>query len=234
MPPVVRTPPKKMKTGFCGVGSCEGTKPKSASGKPMKTCEYWETCSCSCHEQITKMFEMVEQPRIVVSNPEYTTPVSPYKMPTLEEWRAEHPDRSTQPGPDAPPAIKSPATDATPAIVTRSFTATPTGRAARGELESQVNEICLEWVLEKYPWPCTPAFVSDKIAKKYGISAPSTGAIDAVYKRWEKMGYAVIGKKPTRFSEFTPDGINLGLDGMKAKIKRSQDIAKSKQSRGVR
>jgi hypothetical protein len=68
---------------------------------------------------------------------------------------------------------------------------------------------------------CTPQWVSERIlAEGVTTKSPSTGAIDAVFKRWIEIGYANIGSKPTRFVSFTVAGIKDGLEVMKARAKR--------------
>lgn len=235
MPPKTKVvEKKKTKSGFCGIGSCEGTKPKSASGTPMRTCDFIETCSCDCHKLITKMFEIAEQPRQVMDNPEYKPFKSPYWMPSLEDIARERAALSNGDDTDAHHDIKRPASDAIPPLVTHSFTPTPSGRAARGELETWVNDACGEWLVEKYSWDCTPLFISEKIAKREGIQAPSTGAITACLTRWKELGYAQIGKKPIRFINFTPEGVKLGLDVMKEQAKRNRKQRKDMMARGMR
>lgn len=233
---MAKTPPKSppIKSGFCSLGNCEGTKPKSPSGKAMKTCEFWLTCSCSCHKLVTQMFEIAEQPRIMVSNPEYKPAHSPFWMPSLGDIVADRTARSNAEGTPAPPTLERPGGDATPPVLAHVYAATPTGRAARGELETQVNQICTEWVVEKYSWYCTPTFLSEKIGKQYGISPPSTGAITACLERWVALGFAKMEKKPTRFTGYTDEAKKKGLAYMKEQARRNRQVNRAKQKTGMR
>lgn len=235
MPPKVKVeePKKKHKSGYCMIGSCEGTKPKSASGQPMKTCDFIESCSCDCHILITKMFEIAEQPRQIMSNPEYMPVKSPFWMPTLEEVVRDRAARSHPAGTSTPPALKSPAPGTVPPVVAHSFGPTPTGRAARGELEDWINAVCGIWLVEKYPWDCTPVYIAAQIAKREGIAPPSTGAITAAFERWKDLGFAVVAKKPIRFVNYTPEGVKLGLDVMKEQAKRERRKVRDTVAKGL-
>jgi hypothetical protein len=129
---------KRVKSGFCGIGHCEGTQPRSYSGQPMKTCQSWMTCSCDCHAKINQMFEMTGLERIPVENPEYHPVKSPYWMPNPEDRILEL-AASNGSGVDAPRILESPDPSRVPARLAASYTPTPTGRAARGQLESWVQ-----------------------------------------------------------------------------------------------
>lgn len=210
----------KIKTGFCGNGNCEGTNKKSFSGQPMKTCQFYLTCACECHDQIGKLFEMTGQTRILVDSSGYVVPKSEFVMPesssrdTLSTSDPDTPPRTDEDGP----------TDPAPAPVARSFQPTASGRTARGQLEVWVLNQCTIWKVEQFDFPCTPAWISKNIAHDEAIPPPSVGAISAVFDRWVKLGFAVIEKKPTRFTGFTPEGERLGLDKMKANAKRSEQL----------
>jgi hypothetical protein len=109
----------------------------------------------------------------------------------------------------------------TPDRVEREFAATESGRAARGQLESWVHAVIELWVDER-PENCTPKWVAKTIMEIYSPpKAPSTGAIDAVFRRWQSYGYAIIGSTPTRFVSFTSQGLTDGLEALKAKAKRN-------------
>jgi hypothetical protein len=197
------TMPKVM-TGFCNVGSCEGTRPKGIlSGTPMKTCPMWMTCSCTCHEQITKMFEMTGRERIEVPNPEYVPYQRDFWMPSFE-------DRLPEPTPDVP-------TEDTLQV-------TATGRVRKGGLEAAVQRVVLSWS-ERVPAEredCTVAFLSEQIYKAERDTLekpPSLGAVAAVLDRWTKYGYALIGHKPVRVIGLTPEGKEKGLDWCRARFK---------------
>lgn len=229
----------KYKTGFCGNGYCEGTAKKSASGKPAPTCKWWKTCPCKCHSMFDQMFTMSEMPRILVDNSAYSPEHGDFKIPSLEERMRltvlSKPNRD-----DVPIIIESPLPDAVPVTIAHVFTPTATGRAARGELESWVKDACDVWLVEDtmtpmtdYHQPCTPPYLAKEIASTQGMREPSVGAIDAVLKRWVVLGFAVIAAKPTRFTEYTIEGIKSGLEGCKDKAKRSKRMASAASARGA-
>lgn len=208
----------KFPTGFCAAGFHEGTKAKDASGKPTKVCEFWQSCNCPCHMTLDKMYALSGMPRVPVENPEYRRPHSEFWMPSAEDRAMMHVS-SNSGVTDAPVVIESPIPEAIPASIRRDFTPTPTGRSGRGQLESWVKEACDEWIVEKYSWPCTPSWIAEWVQKNKGVGNQSQGAVNAVFERWTKLGFAVIEKKPTRFVRYTPDGIRLGLEVMKVQAK---------------
>lgn len=221
----------KYKTGFCGIGLCEGTKPVSYSGVPMKTCPAYLTCPCDCHAKLFKMFEMSEMPRLLVENPEYAPPHREYWMPS-DDPNYGVATLSSPNGADVPATVQNPAPGILPPPTARSFAPTATGRAARGELELWVKEVCDVWLVEGYQMLCTPAWISEEIADAQGIKPPSVGAISAVFERWMKLGFAVIEKKPTRFTGYTEEGKQLGLDALKVRAKRVKKRTMAEQRRG--
>lgn len=225
------------KTGFCASGWCEGTRAKTWRGDPAPTCEFWETCNCECHDMVSKMFAMSEMERIPVNNSAYVHEDGGFKRPSQDEIAREAAERRHRldgAAPSAPVVIESPAPGVVPPLMARSFRPTATGRAARGELEAQVNRVCGVWIVEKYPWPCTPLWISETIAKDEGINPPSTGAITSCFNKWIELGFAVIRRKPLRFEHYTEEGIRLGLEAMKDAKRRKRDQARSELERGVR
>jgi hypothetical protein len=214
---------KKYLSGFCGMGHHEGTKPRSPSGKPMKVCIAWQICKCPCHETLNEMYKMSEIPREVHENPEYVSFERTWYMPvfgvdygmdrdalagdTLDDTGQQQRHGSGTPG-------------------HRTFDPTPSGRAARGQLEDQVLEVVTEWNIDPGTDLCTPTFVAWDIARFNQIEEPSTGAIGAVFDRWQEYGFAVIERKPVRFMGFTEEGEQRGLEYMKAKYKREKRMGK--------
>jgi hypothetical protein len=247
---MVDTKPKKwkFKTGFCSEGQHEGTRPVSRSGQPMKICEFWEQCPCKCHTEITAMYEMAgidrEPPE---QTPEYLAKVHAQEVATskmLDEVYAmtsrsrslsnvggtdAHPDHerpvATPPsaahGPSAPPPRPM-------------FAHTPTGRRARGQLEYDVLAVCDEYSRDVYDWEyCTPKLVAERIGRINDTEPPSTGAINAVWDRWEKLDFAVQAKKPSRFVEFKIDGSAQTLDMIKSRSKRQKKMSQAELRRGI-
>lgn len=225
----------KYKTGFCANGDCEGSAKKTAGGKPRPSCKWWKRCPCSCHTMYDMMFSQSGMERQIVDNSGYAPDETEFKMPTLEERIAAI--ASFKAGrPDAPIVIESPAPDVVPPTVARSFTPTPTGRVARGELSSWVKKVTDEWLVDHEPHQkCTPVYISETVARNEGLGrAPSVGAVDAVLKRWEAIGFAVVDRKPTRFSAYTPAGIQYGLEGCIDRAKRTKKLAAAEAGRGFR
>lgn len=211
----------KYKTGLCGNGCCEGTNPKNVFGHALPTCTHWQTCSCKCHLFYDEMFKVAGEQRTAVDNSSYAPDKGDFVMPSMDEIIASRVSSSaTQTSP--PQILQSERPDVIPATVTRTYGPTPSGRAARGELESQVKWACDLWLVEAPPWACTPRWISEEIAKQYGIKPPSVGAIDAVLNRWVTIGFAIKETKPTRFSAYTEDGIKLTLEGCKQRAKRKK------------
>lgn len=197
-------------TGFCTSGFHEGTRAKDWKGTPVKTCPFWESCPCDCHESVTKMFEMMEMPRVLQENPEYVPYKRTFWMPS---------DDPTYAMPEATPDL---AEDGSVAVGEREVKVTATGRTQRGGLEFWVQRECLAWLLDHDPGElCTPRFLSEEIARVEGIAPPSQGAIAAVFDRWTKYGYAVIEKKPQRFERLTEQGEKMGLDWCRANAKKA-------------
>lgn len=212
----------KHKTGFCANGNCEGSAKKSPSGRAMKTCSWWKRCPCDCHKTYDMMFGMSGMERVLVDNSGYSPDHGQFKMPTLEERMAMIAS-SMVGGHTAPTVIESPAPEVVPPTVARSFAPTATGRAARGELAAWVKLECDVWLIDNPEYSCTPAYLSEAIAKTQGLGkAPSVGAVDAVLKRWAEIGFAVMEKKPTRFIKYTDDGVKLGLEGCLERAKRNR------------
>lgn len=215
----------RIKTGFCSSGFHEGTKGKTYNEKPAPTCTFWKTCPCDCHKQYDQMFSMVGKERVVQNNSDYM-PHNEFVQPWTDPVTYA-PDPVTTGAVNTPTIIQSELPDHVPATVARSYGPTPTGRAARGELEAWVKAVCDGWIVDtkdkdlRYAQPCTPQYVSEEIADREGIKAPSVGAIDAVFKRWVDIGFAVVEKKPTRFVRYTEEGIKLTLEGCKQKARRA-------------
>jgi hypothetical protein len=166
------------------------------------------------------MFQMGGRERFAVNNSSYVADHGDFVMPDPADVSLARLSSNTSPA-TPPKRIESELPDVIPATIARQWIPTPTGRSARGELEAQIKWACDVWVVERDPEFCTPRYVSEEIGRQYGIRPPSVGAIDAAWKKWAKIGFARIGVKPTRFVGYTPEGIELTLEGCKEKYKRS-------------
>lgn len=224
------------KSGFCSIGHHEGGRYPGPSGKLNKTCTFYETCSCddpTCHKFFDRMFEQTGLPRQAVDNSGYEPERINFVLPEPTILLAPSILDNTPVG-NLPGTLESVAPGLVPPRKRRSFEPTQSGRAARGQLEDQVNDVCSTWVVEEYKMLCSPAYISEEIGRKEGIKPPSTGAITAVFGKWERIGYAVIGRKPTRFLSFTEAAIEHGLDWLKDRAKRNEKSREAAINRGER
>lgn len=220
----------KLRTGWCLNGFCEGTKALTTTGKPAPTCKSIYNCPCKCHDDLAKLFKLTGEVRRVVDVSAYTPDFGDYVMPELGPITVPSNNGDTS----GPEIIESPVPGYVPTRIAKPFAPTPTGRAARGELESWVEEFCNIWLVEKDVEYCTPTYLAEEIGRSKGITPPSVGAIDAVFKRWVDLGFAKTEKKPTRFVEYTDEGLQFGLVGLKEKARRNKKQQRSAQKRGIR
>jgi len=200
-------------TGFCDSGWHEGYK----IDKP--TCRFWMVCPCDCHTQLSRMAAMTETERVLVDE---STWVSGNTFVQVSLTAAISASAVSKPGMTL---VQSDLPDLVPSIYTRDFTPTASGRTPKGQLESWTHDAVQHWLTQRMSGtdmpPCTPQWISEHILSTDVVTkAPSTGAIDAVLKRWIEIGYANVGTRPTRFVSFTVAGIKDGLEVMKARAKR--------------
>jgi hypothetical protein len=238
---------KKILSGFCANGLHEATQPKRG-GQPMAICTCWETCGCQCHEKITSIYTSLNLPREPAEqNPEYVewarAERSRFVMPDpiIGAYAAHSTGDGTIPhGEDEgshtgqqDSALDPLAGGATVSGVPR-FGPTPTGRRARGQLEADVLKVCQDFANNVFEWEiCTPKLVAEEIGHRYTIEPPSTGAIDAVWNRWEELGFAKRDKKPSRFVSFEGDSSFVYLQSLKVGKKRAKKRAIAEQRRGI-
>jgi hypothetical protein len=240
---------KKLISGWCANGQHEGTKPRGKrSGLPFPVCTCWETCNCDCHTRITDMYLSLNLPREeAMQNPEYSEWVradnARFVLP--DPVYAHIPNHFNPDGVSVPLGDEEPSTGQQDSVldalaghtIARSeprFAPTPTGRRARGQLEYDVLTVCIEYANEEYDWElCTPKLVSERIGKKYAIEPPSTGAIDAVWNRWEALEFAVRDHKPSRFVRFRMTASVEVLERIKAEKKRAKKRTIAEQRRGI-
>lgn len=90
-------------------------------------------------------------------------------------------------------------------------------RRQRGDLELQVKAICDDLVtgVLEIEQAHTPYRLAAAIGEKYGDKAPSVGAVTAVLKRWEDIGFAVAAEKPYAFEAYTEDAATVGLAALR-------------------
>lgn len=255
-PRFTQTPPKewlktrdKHPTGFCN--PYQPLKGQGHEGDKVnrRVCDFWESCPCYCHYQIDQMYEMIGMPRppaeqsheyaMMLSELRLETQAMLESLPTFGRFSGplfspDGPDTCPDAeGPVTPPETAHTGTSAPPA--TALFAPTPTGRRARGQLEYDVLLVCMEFAADKYEWEyCTPKLVSEEIGSRYAIEPPSTGAINAVWDRWEKLGVAEQAKKPSRLVRFLIDDLDpVKLDRIKAQNKAAKKRGELAQRRGI-
>lgn len=71
----------------------------------------------------------------------------------------------------------------------------------------------------------TPAIARKLLTEFDGLDKedlPSTGAIAAVFKKWERIGYAVCDEAPYGFVDFTDEGRRLGFDELEKRWKQRE------------
>lgn len=244
----------KYPTGFCSphipleAQGHEGTSPKSSSGTPIRICDFYDTCPCTCHQEIDQMYEMVGSPRPPAEqSKEYRALVEKRGHETdkmLEDvYRERYASRalSSPDGASVGFSVEGIVPDATRgdsaapmALPAPAFAPTPSGRRARGQLEYNVLAVCADYAKGVYDWTeCLPKLVSEEIGKREQSENPSTGAIDAVWDRWALMEFAERAKKPSRFVRFTGAHTPTDLDLAKAKAKREKRRGIGAANRGT-
>ena len=198
-------------SGFCGIGSCEGTSPTSPSGKPMKVCVAFGLCECSCHAKFDSMYAKMGEERVEHQNPHYE-PAVPVDLTWMDQEK-----ELPKPKPAAP-EIKFQDRPSRTAVglleSSREWEGTVNGYRHRGQLEAQVQQVCNRAMMGEFDEHCTARFVAEQIDPD---NPPSTGAIGAIFKRWEACGYAVINKHPVYFKRLTIEGMRDGLEACKAR-----------------
>lgn len=105
----------------------------------------------------------------------------------------------------------------------------------RGWLSDAVKEVCDDFISGKISLPegktLTPHYVATFVATQEKLDAPpSTGAVSAVFKRWDEYGFALFHKKPFAFKDYSAKGKKVGLHGLidARKEARSKERAAAK------
>lgn len=227
-------------SGFCGqLGAHEGMSPVwPRSGKPMKVCTI-PSCECECHDKLDKLFESTDTKREYLQNPKWEPEHHAFIMPDFREkfltveagdldgvgidqgsmagtLTIEGDTRRTK-------LMESVLPGLIPGAIRKSFAPTASGRAARGQMEVWVKDVCDEWTLNAVrDILCTSEYVSEEIERIFKRPAVPRGSIDSVFYRWREIGFAILADRPFRFLFYTPRGIEIGLDGCVAEHKANK------------
>lgn len=200
----------KYRTGFCIDGNCEATSKQLSSGGYAKTCTFWLTCPCECHSEVSLMYSLAGLERKLPMQ-KYEPPHSDFVIPSREEVVRE--------------AIVSDSSyvvheSSNPEVPVRISKENLDGRVS---LDDMVQACAEHWIsVDQKSTQMTTVYVSEWCAKHYDIPAPSRGAIDSLFKRWESLGFAFIAKSPNRFAGFTKEGKRQGLLALKKLQKRER------------
>jgi hypothetical protein len=199
------------KSGHCIAGRHEGAKQLSMRGALLPACN-GAPCGCECHGVFDQMAEFIKEqlgadvvvptaPAIALSpRSNVPTPVAANVTVATDRSTAAR----THPGlpPDHPGDEPQ---------------STGNGRRARGSLDWEVKKVCDAWVSTGTDVPLTPKMASALIDG----GQTSTGAVDAVWRRWVQIGFAITASKPTRFIGYTEKGIEKGLHRIKFEKKKA-------------
>lgn len=207
--PLMGTPEKARVSNICLEGYHENFAPRGfCKGGGWWMNKKW-MCGCACHRYARNL------PPDADFDPPKDPPRDPLKPTLSEELRAwaEQNDakRTIASAPRRPKVEADQISDS--------------GRRARGALELQVLDLCMRYTQDEIEWDededpfLTPSIISDEIAHLYGCTAPSTGAIGAVFDRWESWGLAYFATKPVRFLMFAPVVDELGFEAARERMK---------------
>ncbi len=117
-----------------------------------------------------------------------------------------------------PAGTKAPAKKATAAKKAPAKTVAE-GRKPRGWLAAAVLKVCQDFTSGKVKLEdgklLTPHRVAKIVQERDGSEEPpSTGAVSAVFKRWDEFGFATFNAKPFAFKKLTAKGEKEGLEGL--------------------
>jgi hypothetical protein len=104
-------------------------------------------------------------------------------------------------------------------------------RAAPSDLEGDLRKVLDDYVSGKLTLAegslPTPHTLASEIAKlRNDGKKVSSGAVSAALARWEEIGFATLGTKPTVFIDYTDAARNEGLSALKAKNRANKGAAR--------
>jgi hypothetical protein len=128
----------------------------------------------------------------------------------------EDPESSPEADPDAGVSTEAPEiTDGTDAAGTEA----KAERRPRGWLAQDVKQVLDKCITGELSLEEGKALTPHRVARLVQVmdgldKAPSTGAVAAVFKRWEEYGFATFSEKPYAFIDYTDQGRSVGLKGL--------------------
>ncbi len=179
-------------SGWCVSGFHEGSPKKSSVGSVSVECRFAHHCTCTCHDEEKMLRTLARLPE-----PEFPIPGAPPPARVLDGGGV-----SIRVGTIEAARLEEMSDE-------------PSDTAKEG-LEWRTYEFLKPFVVAGFHEEdvLTVGFIVAGLQKK-GFSH-SSGAVDAVLKRWDQRGFATVEKKPTRFKGFTEAGEKLGLVKFKA------------------
>lgn len=107
----------------------------------------------------------------------------------------------------------------------------PTQRAKASDLEGDLRKVLDDYVEGKYILPegglATPHTLAAEIARRRGDGRDvSSGAVSAALARWQEIGFATLGAKPTQFIDYTDAARAHGLNALKQAHRANKSAAK--------
>lgn len=110
------------------------------------------------------------------------------------------------------------------AVVVEATPGTPAPvRRPKGVLEKQVREVLDAYVTHEIDFdgkPVTPHRIAAAIEERFpAMPKPTSGAVAAVFTRWENIGAATFGSKPQQFIGYTVEASELGFTELYARYK---------------
>lgn len=105
-------------------------------------------------------------------------------------------------------------------------------RRGRGGLEADVKSITDAYVEGGFVLPEDQALTPHRIAQAVKNAdnldkPPSTGAVQAILKRWEGIGFAVVSTGPIAFKEYTTEAGTVGLKALKERAAKPRKPRKA-------
>lgn len=190
--------------GYVIPGQCRG-------GGRWKWGKPW-FCGCACHRYIRGLTPDTREFDFPIDRER--DPLQPTLAEELREWARARESERPRLGPVVPVVV--------PTVTADSIS--DNGRRMRGALELQVLDICQKYdsgELLVDDGLLTTLAVSEAVAKEYGCTPPSQGAVHYVWTGWEEIDFAWFGKKPYRFMTFTDVGKTIGLEQLKERARKS-------------